>query len=192
MPTHFFPLTVLTQHLEDETFISEVLNFDEISRFHTNEEAARHSARVNAEIVLKNAYPPQLYSRIAPPGAGIREITLEIEPPKKTSVWRTPVSLKIHYVRIDREDGYFSAYVPALHITVLSRREKDFEAKIEAEIRSALRRDGWLKSLQYLRWLERIERLSLERSELAVYLPTAKQRAIAEENDVEEEKSVFQ
>jgi hypothetical protein len=44
MPTHFFPLTVLTQHLEDETFISEVLNFDEISRFHTNEEAARHSA----------------------------------------------------------------------------------------------------------------------------------------------------
>lgn len=192
MPTHFFPLTILTQSLEDETFISEALNFDEISRFHTNEETAKYNARVNAEAFLKNDYPPNLYSRIASATAEIKEILLEIQPPKKSLVWREPVNLQMHYVLIEREDGYFLAFVPALHISVLSRKEKDFEAKIEAEILSALRRDGWLKSLQYLRWLERIESVSLERSELAVTFPTAKQRAIAEEKDEREEKSILE
>ena len=83
MPTHFFPLTILTQHLEDETFLSEALNFSEISRFHTKEDSAKHSARVNAEAILKSDYAPNLYARITPENAKIEEIELEIEPPKK-------------------------------------------------------------------------------------------------------------
>lgn len=90
-----------------------------------------------------------------------------------------------------RTDIFF-AYIPALHISVLSRRKKDFIEKIEAEILSALRRDGWLKSLQYLRWLERIKSVSLDRIELSVTLPTAKQRAIAEEKDEQEEKNILE
>lgn len=192
MPTHFFPLTILTQNLEDETHISEALNFPEISRFQTNEETAKHNMRVNAEAILKADYAPSLYSRIAPRTAEVREITLEIKPPKKSLVWRDAVNLKMHYVTIEREDGYFAAFVPALHISVLSRKEKDFETKIEAEIFAALRRDGWLKSLQYLRWLERVEKVSLEKCELAVNLPTAKQRAVAEEKNEQEEASVLE
>lgn len=192
MPTHFFPLTVLTQNLEDDSFISETLNFYEISRFHTNVETAKQSARVNAEVILKSDYPPNLYSRIAPKNVEVREISLEIKPPKKSEIWRDAVNLKMQYVRVEREDGYFLAYVPALHITILSRKEKDFDAKVETEILSSLRRNGWLKSLQYLRWLERIESLSLEKCELAVNLPTAKQRAIAEEKNEEKEKSVLE
>ena len=49
-----------------------------------------------------------------------------------------------------------------------------------------------LKSLQYLRWLERIEESSIEKCELAVNLPTAKQRAIAEEKNEQEEKSILE
>lgn len=191
MPTHFFPLTILTQNLEDETHISEALNFPEISRFHTNAEVAIQNARVNAEIILKEDYATSLYSRISPQNAEIKEIILEIEPPKKSVVWREKIDLKIQFVQTEREDGYFSAYVPALHISVLSRKEKDFDEKIKEEILAALRRDGWTKSLQYLRWLERTESLSLEKSELALNLPTAKQRAIAEDKDETEEKSVL-
>ncbi len=192
MPTHFFPLTILTQHLEDETHISEALNFDEISRFHTNAESAEQNARVNAEAVIKADYATNLYARIASRNAEIKEILLEIEPPRKSAAWRTPVILKFQYVETVREDGYFSAYVPALHISVLSRKEKEFEAKIKTDILAALRRDGWTKSLQYLRWLARTESVSIEKSELAVNLPTAKQRAIAEEKNDAEEKSVLE
>ena len=192
MPTHFFSLIILTQHLEDETFISEALNFPEISRFHTKEDSAKHNARLNADVILKADYAANLYKRIVPENAEIKEIELEIEPPKKTEMWRDAVKVKIHYVKIEREDGYFYAYIPALHIAVLSRKQKDFEAKIETEILAALRRDGWTKSLQYLRWLERTENISIEKNELAVDLPTAKQRAIAEEKDETQEKSVLE
>ncbi len=192
MPTHFFSLIILTQHLEDETFISEALNFPEISRFHTKEDSAKHNARVNADVILKADYAANLYKRIVPENAEIKEIELEIEPPKKTEMWRDAVKVKIHYVKIEREDGYFYAYIPALHIAVLSRKQKDFEAKIETEILAALKRDGWTKSLQYLRWLERTENISIEKNELAVNLPTAKQRAIAEEKDEAEKKSVLE
>lgn len=192
MPTHFFPLTILTQTLEDGTYISEALNFPEISRFHTKEDLAKHNARVNADAILKSDYAPNLYARIVPKNTEIEEINLEIQPPKKTAAWREAVNIKIQYVKIEREDGYFYAYIPALHIAVLSRKEKDFDEKIETEILAALRRDGWTKSLQYLRWLERTESVSIEKNELAVNLPTAKQRAIAEEKDEKEEKPILE
>lgn len=192
MPTHFFPLTILTQHLEDETYISEALNFPETSRFHTKEDSAKHNARVNADAILKSDYATNLYARIAPENAEIEEIFLEIEPPKKTTAWREAVNVKIQFVKFEREDGYFYAYIPALHIAVLSRKEKDFDEKIKTEILAALRRDGWTKSLQYLRWLERTESISVEETELAVNLPTAKQRAIAEEKDERKEKPILE
>jgi ATP-dependent Clp protease ATP-binding subunit ClpC len=191
MPTHFFPLTILTQEFEDETYLSEALNFYEISRFHTNKESAIFNARVNAEQTLKDVYANFLYTRIAPEGTEVREITVAVAPPKKSEAWREKVDLKFHVLCAEREDGYCQAFVPALKIEVLTKKAKDFDAKIQKEILSTLKRDGWLKSLQYLRWLEKIENVSLHREELAVALPTARQRAIAEESGAQEEKSVL-
>lgn len=191
MPTHFFPLTILTQEFEDETFLSEALNFYEISRFHTSKDAAIFNVRLNAEQTLKDVYANFLHTRIAPETAEVREITVEVAPPKRTENWRDKINLKFHAVCSAREDGYFQAFIPALKIEVLTKKEKDFEAKIHKEILSTLKRDGWTKSLQYLRWLEKIEHVSIHKEEVAVTLPTAKQRAIAEESDADEEKSVL-
>jgi ATP-dependent Clp protease ATP-binding subunit ClpC len=191
MPTHFFPLTILTQEFEDETYLAEALNFHEISRFHTKQDDAVFNVRLNAEQILKDVYANALHARLAPEAVEIREFQIEVAPPKKSAAWREPVNLKIHAVCWAREDGYFLAFIPAFKIVVLSRRASDFEAKIEREILSALKRDGWTKSLQYLRWLERIENVRLQTEELAVTLPTARQRAVAEEKDEREEKSVL-
>lgn len=191
MPTHFFPLTILTQNYEDETFLAEALNFHEISRFHTNEDTAVFNARVNAEQILKDAYANLLHTRIAPETVELREFFVEVAPPKKSAAWRANVRLKFHAVCAEREDGYRQAFVPVFKIVVLSKKAPDFAAKIEREILAALKRDGWTKSLQYLRWLERVESVSLYREELAVTLPTAKQRAVAEEKDEPEERSVL-
>lgn len=191
MPTHFFPLTILTQHFEDETYLSEALNFHEISRFTTNQDNGVFAARVNAEEILKNAYANFLHTRITPPNVEITEITVEVVPPKKSAMWREPINLKLHVLQIEREDGYFQAFVPAFIISVITRKKADFEAKIKKEILSTLKRDGWTKSLQYLRWLERVERVTIEKEEVAVQLKTTKQRAIAEEKDEQEEKSVL-
>ena len=180
MPTHFFSLTTLVQHFEDETFLSEIVNFHEISRFHTKEDSAVFNARLNAEQVLKDVYANVLHARLAPEALEIKEITLEVAPPKNSEAWRGKINLKFHVLESARADGYLSAYVPALRIAVLSKKANGFEEKIKREILSALKRDGYLKSLENLRRLERVEKVSLQTEEIAVTLPTAKQRAIAE------------
>lgn len=192
MPTHFFPLTILTQHYEDATQLAEAWRFHEISRFHTNSEVAAFDVRVNAEQILKDAAANLLHTRIAPDAIEITEIFIEIAPPQKSAAWRDQVDLKFHVVQYAREDGYQQAYIPALGIAVLSKKASDFAERIEKEIIAALRRDGYLKSLKNLRWLERIENVSLQTEEIAVTLPTAKQRAIAAENETDEEKSVLE
>ena len=191
MPTRFFSLTTLVQHFEDETFLAEGVNFHEVSRFATKEDTAVFNARLNAEQLLKDAYANYLHTRVAPAAIEIRELTIEVAPPKKNALWRGKLDLKFHVLESPREDGYQSAYVPALGIAVLSKKASGFEDKIKREILSALKRDGYLKSLQFLRWLERVERVTLETEEIAVTLPTTKQRAIAEEGE-EEEESVLE
>jgi ATP-dependent Clp protease ATP-binding subunit ClpC len=191
MPTHFFPLTILTKEFEDETFLAEALNFFEISRFHTNKNTAIFNVRVNAEQTLKDVYANLLHTRIAPENIEIREMNVEVAPPKKSLVWRESINLKIHVIQSERADGYLQAFIPAFKIAVLSKKSGDFEAKIKREILSTLKRDGWTKSLQSLRWLERIENISVHKEELAVTLPTTKQRAIAEEKGETKEKSVL-
>lgn len=192
MPTHFFPLTILTQHFEDETFLSEAINFYEISRFATNEETAIFNTRLNAEQILKDIYANFLHTRIASENLEIKEIFVDVEPPKRSEAWREKISLKFHAVCCEREDGYWQAFIPTLTLVVLTKKASEFETKIKKEILSALKRGNWTKSLQYLRWLEKVEKVTLQKEELAITLPTAKQRAIAEENDTEEEKSVLE
>lgn len=191
MPTLFFPLTTVIQNFEDETFLAEALNFYEISRFHTNHERAAMDVRVNAEQTLKDIYANFLHTRIAPANVEITEVVVEVAPPKKSAAWRENINLKFHVLRSEREDGYLNALVPALRISILSKKSKDFDEKIKKEILSALQRGGYLKSLRYLRWLERIESVNLKTEEIAVTIPTAKRRAIAEEKGETEEKSVL-
>lgn len=191
MPTHFFPLTILRQELEDEANISEALNFHAVTRFHTNSESADFAARVNAEQSLKDAYANLIHTKIAAGNAELREVEVEVAPARRSEKWRTPVTIRFHVVRSEREDGYLLAYVPVLSLEVLSKKAKEFDAKIEKEILSALKREGWVKSLEYLRRLERVQNVAITTEELALTIPTAKQRAIAEEKD-DDEKSVIE
>ncbi len=191
MPTYFFSLTIATQNFEDETHLAEALSFHEVSRFHTSEERATLDVRANVEQTLKDVYANYLHTRIAPGNIEIKEVFVEIAPPKKSAAWREKINLKFHVLQSVREDGYLNAYVPALAISVLSKKAANFEEKIKKEILSALRRDNYLKSLKFLRWLERIESVKLKTEEIAVTLPTTKQRAVSEEKDEREEISVL-
>lgn len=192
MPTHFFPLTILTQHFEDETHLAEALNFHEISRFNSKAENAIFSARVNAEQTLKDADTNLLHTKIVSGEVELNEVIVEIKPPHKNSAWREPIELKFHILHLNREDDYLQAYIPALGIVVLSKKSKDFEVLIKKEIISTLRREGFAKSLKNLRWLQRVENVTITKEELAVSLMTTKQKAIAEEKENEDEKSVLE
>ncbi len=191
MPTHFFPIVTLTQEFEDSSVLSEAIKFHEISRFNTKDEHAILDVRVNVEEILKRVYANDLYRRFSSENYKIKEIELEIEPPTKTLSWRNNINLKFHVVQSIRQDNYLTAYIPALGVAVVSKKKAKFEEKIKQEILSTLQRDGYLKSLQYLRWLERIEKVRLQKEEIAINLPRTKQRAIAEENEDTVEKSVL-
>jgi hypothetical protein len=129
MPTLFFPLTILTQEFEDETFLSEALNFYEISRFHPNRETAIFNVRLNAEQTLKDAYANLLHARIAPEQVEIREITVEVAPPKKTELWREKIKLKFHALCSEREDGYCPAFVPVFRIKIITKKQRTLRQK---------------------------------------------------------------
>ena len=191
MPTFFFPLTILTQVFEDEAAISEALNFEEISRFDSNDERRTHAVRVNAEEILKKTDALELSRKLAPSDFETKEIVLAIEPPRNAKHWREAVEIKFHLLQWQREDGYCQAFVPALSIAVVSKDADEFPTQIEKEIRAALTRTGAAKSLEKLRLLERVREIRVEKSELGIELKTPKQRAIDEEKETEE-KSVLE
>ncbi len=192
MPTQFFPLTTLTQIFEDETVLSEAICFDEISRFNTTSENSVYDVRLNIEQILKDLFAQSFYSRISPPEIELSVQIIKLAPPKKTNAWRDEIDIKFHILHWKRDDGYAQAYVPALGIGVLSKKNDDFQATIRKEILAALQRNGFAKSLHELRLLERVKDVNLEISEIAIDLKTTKQRAIAEEKDEEDEKSVLE
>ncbi len=190
MPTYFFPLNILTQVFEDETGLSEALNFHEVSRFDTKGERRNIAIRDNAERILKKTDALELVQRIPPIEFETGEITLPIEPPRNSRRWRKPVELKIHFLRWQQANGYLQAFVPVLGIAVLSKDSDEFEGRIEREIRAALLRTGASESLKKLSELARIREIRIEKSELAVDIKTPKQRAI-DENNSDDEKSVL-
>lgn len=197
MPTHFFPLTILTQHFEDENSLSEAVNFHEVSRFEAKAENSIFNVRVNAEQILKDAETHLLHTKIVSQNIELKEVVVNIVPPKKSLNWREPITIGFHVLHLQREDDYWQAYIPTLGIAVLGKRSKTFDGQIKfdeqikKEIISALRREGFIKSLKSLRWLQRTESVTIAKEELAVDLLTTKQRAVAEEKGGEEEKSTL-
>ena len=190
MPTYFFPLNILTQVFEDETGLSEALNFHEVSRFDAKDDRRNKAIRDNAERILKKTDALELIQRISPTDFETGEINFSIEPPRNSRRWRKPVELKIHFLRWQPANGYSQAFVPALGIAVLSKDSDNFENKIEKEIHASLLRNGATESLKKLSELARIREIRVEKSELAVEIKTPKQRAL-EENNGEDEKSVL-
>jgi ATP-dependent Clp protease ATP-binding subunit ClpA len=189
MPNIFFPLTIITRVFENETSVAEALSFPEISRFGKNAEKLRESIRANVEEILKDLPTPNLHTHITQSDIEIVAHNLEIEPPKKSKLWREAVKIKFHALQWLREDGVFIAYIPTLDIAVLTKDKKDLKARIEKEIQSALKRTEMTKSLGLLRWLERCQEVRVERGELSVKIPTPKQIATAKKE--EKEKSVL-
>ena len=190
MPTFFFSLTTLTQVFDDETAIAEALNFAEISRFDSNDERRDLAIRANVEEMLKHVDAREIATRIAPETVVTAEVKLEIEPPRNTEFWRAPISIRFQFAQWQRADGYRLAFVPSLSLLILTKDGDDFAARVEREIRAALVRENYTKSLEKLRLLERARRLEIARSEIAVELKTLKQRELDEERD-DEEKSIF-
>lgn len=189
MPNIFFPLTIITRVFENETEISEALNFPEVSRFGKNADKLRESIRANVEEILKDLPTLDLHARLMQSDIEFTEQTIEISPPAKSKLWREPIKIKFHILQWLRDDGIFVIYIPALDIAVLTKDKKDLKARIEKEIHSALKRTEMTKSLGLLRWLERYEEVGIEQNELSVNIPSPKQTATA--RDEENKKSVL-
>lgn len=190
MPTFFFPLATLTQIFEDQSGLSEALNFNEISRFDVNAERRQQAVRSNVEEILKRAAAVELNARIAPSEFETSEISLVIEPPNNSKRWRFPIAVKFHLLRWQQSNGYHQVFVPALGIAILSKDNDEFDEKIELEIRAALLRSNAAKSLRKLRAFERIREIRIEKSELAVEIKTPKQRRVDEDKEQTEKSAL--
>lgn len=192
----FFPLTIVTQIFEDETTLSEALNFDEISRFDSDAERGIYSIKVNAEETLKKSDALELQRRLAPVEIKIETIKISFDASKKSQnfqnlqtsqAWREKIDVNFHVLRWQRADGYAQAFVPVLKIAVVASNANDFSAQITREIKAALAREADDNLLLKLRLISRVKSVEIKRLEAATDWQSPKQRAISEEKDDDSE-----
>ncbi|MBC7798163.1 MAG: ATP-dependent Clp protease ATP-binding subunit [Pyrinomonadaceae bacterium] len=189
----FFPLTIVTQIFEDETTLSEALNFDEISRFDSDLERGVYAIKINAEETLKKSDALGLQKRLAPVEIEIETIKISFDAPKKSQtsqtaqMWREKINVNFHVLRWQRADGYAQAFVPVLKIAVVASSANDFSTLVTREIKAALAREADDNLLLKLRLISRVKSVEIKRLEAATDWQSPKQRAISEEKDDDSE-----
>jgi ATP-dependent Clp protease ATP-binding subunit ClpA len=192
MATLFFPITIVTRIFDDESLLAEALNFPEISRFESNEERAKISVKANTEETLKRTSDLFLHRHLSNSEISLDAIKLEFSHARQLKNWRNPIEINFHFLRWEREDGFLQAFVPAIKIVVITKDKEKFSELIEKEIRAYLSRNGLTKSLFKLRQIARVQQIKLAKLEVAFDHKSPKQRAIEDEKDEVEEKSVLE
>lgn len=161
---------------EREQLLTEILLWPEISTFGDNPEKIRKRQAELAELMLKQTEDlSDIHERQIPSEVEPGEILLQLAPPRRDQVWRTPVDLKLHAVRWEHE-GSLIVYVPVLGIEVISQNEEEMPAMLEEHIQTTILRSGQGQSLFSLAMLQRTRGLEVDESRINLYPETPKER----------------
>jgi ATP-dependent Clp protease ATP-binding subunit ClpA len=159
----------------------------------------RHASR--GRVTLRTALKHVIEKRLKPQalqtrGIGVtpevKEVTLELQPPPRNEGgWSGPVSLRFHVIRWRHGDEATIAYVPALEIEVSAANPDELDARLDEQIRFALRRTKIAASLYRLALLDRVRGVRLEPLELSATVKDPKQRAQEHQRE-DEPKAVIE
>jgi ATP-dependent Clp protease ATP-binding subunit ClpC len=189
LPLCDFELNVVLQELENRTYLAEALFFPEVVRYGNDRKRLVAGVRDNASRFIDEAPARLLHTRRPAGPVSVSEIRVHIEPPPKSIAWTEPVRLRFDVIRWSHGEHAHIAFVPALGIEVVARRESDLDELLPQHIRAHLLRNKAASSLGKLIWTQRREAVSIEESSFTSMIRTPKQ--IASEAPAETKKSTL-
>lgn len=174
------PLIFITRTLEPDLHIGEALFFPEILALDSKPERLNEILRDLVREIARNDPPLELHRRLAAGTAQIDQVTLELAPPKVSTAWSTPLSLRFHLLRWEHGDQASIAYIPALGIEVVAPRPDQLDKMVVDQIRLALARTRFSQRLFDLIQLQRIEGLKVEAQTISIDIRTPREIAAEE------------
>jgi ATP-dependent Clp protease ATP-binding subunit ClpC len=188
MPVYDFKLTTVSQILENDTILTQALLFTDRNFYGDNLNQTKIFTRNYAKSIIQEIPSKDLCRYQLADVPEISEISVEIEPVKKTPAWIEPVKLKFHVVTWKHADETFVAYVPALDIAVLGEKPENMDERVRSHIKFALYRTKASTSLWKLFQLQRTQDLQIDELFFKPVIPTPKQRKKKKEDRQDQEK----
>ncbi|TMQ31893.1 MAG: AAA family ATPase [Planctomycetota bacterium] len=190
MAEHTFPCWAVFQILENRFALAEVLGFPEAARLGMNKTRLAEHLRRNLRPLIEALPLSELYRRQMGGVPSACSVSLSLEPPQGSILWRGPLSLVFPVVRWSHASEAEVAFVPALGITVVAGKASQLEELLADELRMALARTDKL-SLRRLIECQRAPHLLVESLPVVVNLRSPKLRALAAERELEQAPSVI-
>jgi hypothetical protein len=111
--------------------------FPEFSCFGEDLAKLLDATQRNAKRIIEDISPLGLHRRQLPSTPELEQVTIPIKPRVRSRAWQEPVELRFDVVRWSHGNQAYIAFVPALGIEVVVKREEELDKRIEAEIRFA-------------------------------------------------------
>ncbi len=181
MPDFEFRLTGLIQTLDADVFLAETLLIPEIACLGDDRNQLLNALEHNSSFVIEHTPALHLCRRHLAGGITVEDLIVVLEPPKRSAAWREPIELALPLVRWRHGDEQHLAYVPVLGIEVIATSDDELRRLLSQNVKAALLR-GKRMTLAKLAPLQRTRKLEVEPFEVAVRLPTPRQRAEDAEN----------
>lgn len=186
-----FKITAITQALENDSFLTQALFFNEVLRFETNITRAENALITCVKQVLSQLALVDIHRRHTS-NTTIKEVSFPLEPIKDAIGWKDPLNLTFHTLEWTIDDIDL-VYVPVLGIEILNK-EKDREKlpkKVISEIKAEILRNKSAGSLKKLAWLQRTQALKTSELSFQINISSPKQIAIKLEKPDKEIPSVL-
>jgi ATP-dependent Clp protease ATP-binding subunit ClpA len=113
----------------------------------------------------------------------VREVPIELDPPRGDATWMRPVQLTFHALVWPHGAAAVVAYVPALDIEVIADSEEQLAKLLPGHIRFALMRRKASASLRPLVWLQRAKQVRVLTSTLEIGVRTPRERTAEQEQE---------
>lgn len=184
MPDTTLPLFCLFRRLDDDRLLGEFLLFPETSYFHEHPDKLIKALKFSVQEHLSTQPAAALHAATPASDPSVLTVRLELPLPQdRLAAWSTPVPLTFYAACWAHGPHHLLAYVPGLGLEVRANAEPQLMVRLEREIRAALDRKASSTHLDKLALLQRTVGLEIDPILHGISLPTAKQRAIRQQND---------
>ncbi|QDU23792.1 AAA family ATPase [Urbifossiella limnaea] len=170
-----FAVGVVHRRVGPRAVLAEPLFFPEVARLAADPDAAAAMIRHDFAVRLPKLDTRELFRRRRATTARLVAFTVDVAPPRKTDLWRTPVALKLQAVAWEQA-GFVVARIPALGVEVIAAPKDDLPALLAREALAALRRAELTKTLKALAGVA-TGGLRLDWLDVSARLPSLKERA---------------
>lgn len=176
MSLYTFEILTLLSELENESFLAEALLFPEVSRLEARPDKVVKNLRNSVPVVLDELPTVVFHTRRAPQDVEVREVSVEIKPPKRDIYWKDPLPLTFQ-AACWQQGATHHAFVPALTIEVVADSEAELDELLPVNILSELQRRDAAGRLGKLIRHQRSSRLHTERAEVTLHAESPQQKA---------------